>query len=173
MTEAQVLVATHEGILQIRVLGRATFKVSHDLREFALKLFQEKPADPRKACSSIIIDLSACEGMDSTFMGVMAMIGLERYDTVDLLIVNANASHRQLLDSIGVSLIWTYAKETVSDVSWESLCEAAVGAVDMSAVSGTVLAAHKALMDLTPENVPKFKDVVELLSAEIENSEHE
>jgi len=164
MAEAQILVAKQEGCVQIRVLGRATFKISQDLRDFGAGVLQEN-------VSSIIVDLSECQGMDSTFLGVLAMIGLQGRDTAGLVIVNADEAHRGLLESIGLSRIWTFAEKPVRNVTWRSLCEAAVGAVDMKSVGETVLAAHRTLMDLAPENVPKFRDVVALLASEMESSD--
>ncbi len=160
MVEAQILVASQGGVVQVRVVGRATFKISHALRAFAQQAFGQDT-------SSIIVDLSACQGMDSTFMGVLAMIGLEGRGRCQLLIVNASAAHVELLDSIGVSRLWQFVGEPVADVTWTTLCEAASGATDVGEAAPTILEAHRALMELTPENIPKFKNVVDLLAAEM------
>ncbi len=164
MAEAQILVARRGGIVVIRVLGRATFKVSRDLREYGVRVIQED-------ATSVIVDLSECKGMDSTFIGVLAMIGLEGHDKVELVIVNANDAHRRLLESIGVSRLWKFTEEPVPDVDWKSLCVAASGAADIKSLGSTVMDAHQTLMDLDPQNVPKFKDVVELLTAEMGENE--
>ena len=166
MAEAKILVAQKEGIVQIRVVGRATFKISRSLREYAIGAV-------RKGITSLTVDLSECQGMDSTFIGVLAMIGLEANTDTELVIVNARESHRKLLSSIGVARLWHFTEEPVADVNWKSLCEAAGGVADMQKLGPTVIAAHKTLMDLEPENVPKFKDVVDMLSAETEENETE
>lgn len=160
MSEAHILVASRDNVAAIRVIGRATFKVSRDLRAFCLKHL-------KKGVRSIIVDLSECQTMDSTFMGVLAMAGLQGRDRVQLLIVNASQTHRDLLDGIGVSKVWTYADTPVEDVNWTTLCKAAAGVTAMGDVAPTMLAAHETLMHLDPANIPKFKDVVDMLSAEI------
>jgi len=166
MIEAQVLIARQGDTVGIRVLGRATFKIARELRTFGMSMLEEQ-------VSRIIVDLSECQGMDSTFIGVLAMIALQGRGKTATVVVNATAAHRELLDSIGVSRLCSFAEKPVEDVTWESLCEATAGAVDMSGAASTVLAAHITLMDLDPANVPKFRDVVELLSAEVESSEKE
>lgn len=160
MSEAQILVARQAGVVQIRVCGRATFKISRDLREFGTKVLED-------GSDAIIVDLSDCQGMDSTFIGVLAMIGLEGRGGTELVVVNASDAHRKLLDSIGVSKIIRFARERVPEVTWQNLCEGAASAVDIESVGPVVLAAHEALVNLDPRNVPKFKDVVELLTTEM------
>ena len=160
MPEAQVLAAMQEGVVQLRVVGRATFKISQHLRDFAINAIEE-------GVSEIIVELSGCQGMDSTFMGVLAMIGLEGRGSTDVVFVNVSDQHRRLLDSIGVSRLFRFSKKRVRATDWRSICEAADGAYTGSDVAATVLEAHRALMELDPANVPKFKDVVSMLSDEI------
>lgn len=163
MSEAQILVAKSSQLVQIRVIGRATFKVSRELREFGLRVV-------RDGIRSLIIDLSQCRGMDSTFMGVLAMIGLEAKDhkNTNLVIVNAGQQQRKLLESIGVSRLFEFAEKDMDQVTWKNLVEAAAEVADMGDVADTILNAHQTLMDISPDNVPKFKDVVEMLAHEVE-----
>ena len=164
MSEAHILVATQQGVAVLRVVGRATFKISRDLRDFA----SARMAD---GVQSIVVDLSECVTMDSTFMGVLAMIGIQGRDRLHLVLVNADEENRELLDGIGVSRVWTYADEPVPDGGWMMLCKAAAGAADnMGALAPTMLEAHRTLMDLDPANVPRFRDVVELLGSEVNTS---
>lgn len=161
MNEAKVLAANKEGVVQIRVVGRATFKISRELREYILQTLDD-------GVYSVIIDLSECNGMDSTFMGVMAMIGLESKGKASVLVVNASEKLRSLLDSIGVSRLVEYTEKDMEEGDWKNLCAAAVERDDMKKVAPTIRDAHKTLMELTPENIPKFQNVVEMLSEELE-----
>lgn len=164
MPEAQVLAATHEGVVQLRVVGRATFKISQRLRDFAIRAIEG-------GASEIIVEFSGCQGMDSTFMGVLAMIGLEGRGRTDIVFVNVGDLHRRLLDSIGVSRLFRFSQKRVCTTDWRSICEAAEGAYSGSDVTATVLEAHKTLMELDPANVPKFRDVVSMLSDELRETE--
>ena len=165
MSDAQVLVARHEKVVQIRVIGRATFKVSRELREYGLHVI-------RDGIGSLIIDLSQCRGMDSTFMGVLAMMGLEARGKAHLVIVNAGDQLRNLLESIGVSRLFEFAEKDMDKVTWQNLVEAAAEVTNMGDVADTILDAHQTLMDLSPENVPKFKDVVDMLSHDLAEQKH-
>ncbi|MFW5996786.1 MAG: STAS domain-containing protein [Verrucomicrobiota bacterium] len=162
MNDAKILAANKEGVVQIRVIGRATFKISRELREYIIQTLND-------GVCSVIIDLSECDGMDSTFMGVMAMIGLEAKGKASVLVVNAGEKLRNLLDSIGVSRLVEYMEKDMAEGNWHNLCEAAAERDDMKQVAPTVRDAHKTLMELSPENIPKFQNVVEMLSEELEN----
>jgi anti-anti-sigma regulatory factor len=160
MPEAQVLVARQGDCVQVRVLGRATFKISQGLGEFGSRAIKEGAA-------RMVIELSACQGLDSTFMGVLAMLGLEARGRTQLVVVNASEQHRRLLAGIGVARLFAFAQEPVPATDWRSLCEAAAGAVRSAQVAGVVLAAHQTLMELDPANVPVFKDVVQYLKEDL------
>ncbi len=165
MAEAQILVARQGDVVQVRVIGRATFKISRELREYGLRVIRE-------GIKSFILDFSECRGMDSTFMGVLAMIGLEARNQTVVVIVNADEQHRRLLDGIGISRLFEFAEQPVENNAWKNLCKAAANVGDMQEMAGTIVEAHKTLMDVSPDNVPKFKDVVEMLSAEVNKAEH-
>jgi len=160
MPEAQILVARQGRVVQIRVIGRATFKISRELREYGISMIHQ-------GAGNLIVDLSSCQGMDSTFMGVLAMIGLAaRRENAVVTMVNAGEHHRRLLDGIGISRLFQFTDEEVPEVTWQSLCRAAAGAAAPGPVADTIVEAHRTLMQVTPENVPRFKDVVEMLTGE-------
>jgi len=143
------------------VIGRATFKISRELREYALKRLRE-------GAVSITFDLSECRGMDSTFMGVLAMLGLQARGKAAIIIVNASEHHRELLDGIGISRLFQFSDEAIPEVNWHNLCGAATAVRDMGQLADTILDAHKTLMNVSADNVPKFKDVVDMLSTELD-----
>ena len=66
-----------------------------------------------------------------------------------------------------MSRLFRFSRKRVCATDWRSICEAAEGAYSGSDVTETVLEAHKALMELDPANVPRFKDVVSMLSDEV------
>ncbi len=160
MTEAQILVGTLGPVSVARLIGRTTFKVSQELREFGMKAVRDKAA-------SIIFELSECDSVDSTILGVVAMIGLEGRNTTELVMINARPSVRAQLEGVGLARLCRFAEQQIEDVSWQNLCQAAAGAVSMGAVSNLILEAHQTLMNIDPENIPKFKDVVDLLGGEL------
>ena len=163
MPDAEVLAASHGRIAQLRVIGRATFKISQNTKEFCLRSIGG-------GAGQLIIDFSECLAMDSTFMGVLAMVGLECAEKkCDIVFVNADAHLRGLLENLGIDGLFRFSQQKVAEVSFTSLCSAAGQAADMSQVADTVLEAHKTLMQVAPANVPRFKNVVDMLSADIEH----
>jgi len=163
MPEEKIVVAREGDVALVRIAGRATFKISRNLREFGMMAVRE-------GCAAFIVDLEQCTAMDSTVMGVFAMIGLEGRSSTDLIIINATELHRRLLDGIGLGKIWRYAARPTTNATWRDLTEATAATTEMADVAPTVLAAHRALMQLKPENVPVFRDVVDMLSAEMDEN---
>lgn len=161
--ESKLLFARHCGVVLFQIIGRGTYKITPGFR----KCCEEQLLDP--TTSGVTIDLSQCESMDSTFLGIMVMIGIKTKGKIPLLVVNAKPSHRELLDGIGVSRVWRFVDNPVPELTWHYLAHATAGAVkNMTEMAPLVLEAHQALMELEPGNVPKFKDVVELLKNELE-----
>lgn len=160
MADGEIQVARKGGIVVFRVIGRATFKLSRDLREYSGRTID-------KTCQGVIFDLASCGTMDSTFMGVLAMIGIQGRGRISLVIVNASPEVRELMDGIGLSKVWTYANDPVPEVTWRCLCKASAEVADMAKLGQTVLAAHQTLMALDEQNIPKFHGLVELLSKEV------
>ncbi|NOY82808.1 MAG: STAS domain-containing protein [Kiritimatiellaeota bacterium] len=164
MAEAKLLAARTDDQAVIRIQGRATFKVAQPLRDYGMKVLD-------CGIRRLVLDLAECEAMDSTFMGVIAMIGLAARKRVQVVVANAGEHNRKLLDGIGVSKLVAFARQSTADARSVSL-EAVPSETSEKGISGeTLLEAHEVLMDLDETNIPKFRDVVELLRREMEQNE--
>ena len=164
--EAEIQVAKSGPIAQLRIVGRATFKISRPLREFCIPAIQG-------GLKRLILDFSGCQGLDSTFMGTLSQIGLEARNRCDMVLINTTPSHRSLLDGLGILFLFRLVDEAVPEVNWRTLCSAADQSVEIKDVAGTVLAAHQTLMEVNPDNIPKFKNVVEMMVTEVEQLKKE
>ena len=160
--ESKILVAKQGNVAQIRATGRASFKLCSDLREFCSRAM-------RQGVKWLIFDLSECTAMDSTFMGTLAGLGLEGRGRCDVVLVNITEANRHLLDGLGITRLFQFRVTPKAEIDWNTLCSAVDGesAQDMAKAAPTVLAAHQTLMQADAGNIPKFKSVVEMLSAEI------
>ncbi len=67
---AKMTVMVSEQLACIRIIGRANFTSSVDFKALADGLRQ-------KGCKRLVLDLSECALMDSTFLGVLAQLGLK------------------------------------------------------------------------------------------------
>jgi ABC-type transporter Mla MlaB component len=160
MKKADLLIAHNKGAYTIIVEGRANFDYGLPLRNFAKNLDNNFTA--------IAIDLRACLGMDSTFMGIMAMIGLKaQKNNVQVEILNADKNNRYLLEGLGLDKLFKFVDKDTCNICNEKI------APDESSCSllntaKTVVDAHKTLMDVDKKNVPKFEKVVEFAQQDVD-----
>jgi anti-anti-sigma factor len=169
----QLLVTVWEGSAYVHVLGRGSFRISTTLKRFGL-------AAAGAGCRRVVMDLAECGGMDSTFMGVVAGLSLRlrQRGEGEVLLVNLSSRLRDLLTTLGLDqVVKTHmAGATPSDVqavlaSCRPLADAAEPSDSRREVVKTMLEAHQHLVDLKPENRPKFKDVLTFLREDLEKDE--
>ena len=154
----------------IKIAGRANFTSSVDFKTLVHTLWQ-------KGYLHFVLDLTDCILMDSTFLGVLAGLGLKFSNvrngdssaTIELF--NPNPRILDLLENLGVAHLFTIVSGT--DPTTEKLVplEAAPSNPDRAEVSRTCLEAHKTLMEINPANVPKFKDVAQFLAEDLKKLE--
>ncbi|MFW5803101.1 MAG: STAS domain-containing protein [Verrucomicrobiota bacterium] len=165
-TESRLLGARTERVAGLRLIGRATFKLSGDLREFGMAAVRDK-------FEALILDFNDCTSVDSTILGVIAMIGLEGRGTTAIIAVNAKPSVRKQLEGVGLSKLLRFSDTDAEGLDWAGLCAAAAGSIETEDLADTMLEAHEALMNLDQRNIPVFRDVVELLKEQSKTSKPE
>ena len=170
MQNGELFISSRDGVYRIRVVGRATFECAPALRSLVGNLEQESFRQVR-------IDLSSCTWMDSTFMGVLAMIGLRaKKISAEAVIVNANAQNENLLCGLGLRKVFQFtAEESGSSEPGpgeeaKTASSAPASPADLDNAK-TVLAAHETLMDVDEENKRKFGNVVSMVRQEIRKKE--
>jgi len=166
---AKLLVFASDQLACVKITGRANFASSLDFKT----LIQELIA---KGFTCFVLDLTECVLMDSTFLGVLAGLGLKlstghnggsHGDAIQLM--NPNPRISELLENLGVLHLFRVVNGPV--------LQAANGASDPAAFAGVspsreevvtnCLEAHKILMALDPANIPKFKEVTQFLSEDL------
>lgn len=169
---ASLQVWVGDTVVCIKIAGRATFHISCDFKTLVLTLRQ-------KGHSRFILDLTGCQLMDSTFLGVMAGLGSAfsagrnggGSPTMELL--NPSGRILEMLDNLGISHFFCVVQEdaaapanlTPFDLS------SSPQAADKKTLSRTCLEAHRFLMEVNPANVPKFKDVTRFLEEDLKKME--
>lgn len=168
----KVWVAIHGRIALIRVEGRGSFRSSTALKEFGRSAIGA-------GCVKAVLDMSACVGMDSTFMGTLAGLAtrLRQRENGGMILFNLNPRVRGLIATLGLDRL-VEAYETGSTP--ESLRELAALSDRMRAldagssvrdeITRTMIEAHENLVSLTPENLPRFKDVLTYLREDLNRS---
>src|ERR1041385_2862618 len=116
---AKMLVSVGERFACVKVSGRANFTTSVDFKTLLNELL-------RRGYNSLVLDLTDCVLMDSTFLGVLSGFGLkvapgpagQPQGTLELF--NANPRIAELLESLGVLHLF---KMTQGDVKLPDKCE--------------------------------------------------
>lgn len=161
--DPSVLCALVEGgtVALVRIVGRGNFQNS-----FAFKQFAELVQGPGKP-HQFIIDLGQCPTMDSTFMGVLASVGIrqEKSGNGKLIVINANEQSTRLLKTLGLTHLLEVRHDQVGDLvhAEGALQPAQVGTVSRVEQICIMLEAHKQLIDLDNNNEVRFRSVVEMM----------
>jgi anti-anti-sigma regulatory factor len=147
----------------VKVEGRGSFLNSGNLKEFAREMLD-------RGYREFVIDLADCAMMDSTFMGTMASVALrlKEIGRGHLHIVHCGNRSQQLLSGLGLDQIF----DIHSDGSGAPECEALEQASKNNNSrkrdqAETMLAAHEALCEAAPENIFRFKDVLDFLRQDL------
>jgi len=153
-----------DDVIYIRVSGRATFECAADFRSFANEL-------TNLSFSSVKIDFSSCTWMDSTCMGVLAIIALcAKKKGVNLFAINISEQNRGLLCGLGLKKFFTFCDEPFpGDLErFDFAAKNDDGGNSVKQNAHTILDAHKTLMDVDEANVKKFGKVVDLVQRDLD-----
>jgi anti-anti-sigma factor len=158
-----VMVGNHCCCLKIE--GRANFNSSVDFK----RVINELRA---RGFQDFIIELSGCTLMDSTFLGVLTGFGLQmnpeaRPGAGGIELLNPNARIAELLENLGVLHLFKISQGPLQPpASSETVAHSPVSP-SQEEVTRTCLEAHRTLMAVNPENVPRFKDVAQFLAEDL------
>jgi anti-sigma B factor antagonist len=167
---ATILVATVDSTVCVKLEGRANFASSVDFKRLVTDL---REAGKEK----FVVDLSACQIMDSTFLGMLAGLGM-RLSSEDLPpaerpieLLNPSERVADLIDNLGVTNLFHIVHgENTADIQYTA-AETEGDKPTKLELSRNCLEAHEILMDLNPDNVAKFKDVAKFFAEEVKRAE--
>jgi anti-sigma B factor antagonist len=152
-----------EGYACIRIIGRANFTASVDFKALGDEL-------EGKGCKCLVLDLSECVLMDSTFLGVLAGLGLKlssgKGDKARRGVELFNPGPRivELLETLGVLHLFQVTQGSITPPGPTQPVEHTPAEPSKAEVARTCIEAHQTLMDLNPANAAKFKDVAQFLA---------
>ena len=164
-----------DNLVCVKVAGRANFSGSVDLKTLVSAMWE-------KGYHHFVLDLTECLLMDSTFLGVLAGLGLKfNHNTQTSATVSGNANGNgnhaiellnpsvriaDLLENLGITHLFDITRGQLTTECLTKL-DHAPSTADRRQVQQTCLDAHRTLMDVNPANVPKFKDVAQFLAEDI------
>src|SRR5262245_34826671 len=163
---ARMLVSVGEKCACVKIAGRANFTSSMDFKTLLNELLQ-------KNYNYLVLDLTDCVLMDSTFLGVLAGFGLRmngpQADKVErtLELFNPNLRISELLENLGVLHLFKVTQGDLVLPEKTRPQDHAPAASTHEEVTRTCLEAHETLMDIHPDNVSRFKDVARFLAEDL------
>jgi anti-anti-sigma factor len=176
MTEAvasggNLLVAVQSTFALIKVSGKATFKLAPSLKRFCMRALEQ-------GCHDIIFEMEECQGMDSTFMGVLAGVAIhpgEEHD-VHVVVMNLTPRTHDMLTTLGLERVLECHEQDDPQPQLKARLAEALHLEgleqenDRSLSLTTMLQAHQHLVDVDPENMIRFRDVLTYLDQEVQQN---
>lgn len=148
----------------IRVAGRGSFKVAAPLKQFIAQVSSQRPI------ATVVIDLKGCIGMDSTFMGVLAGLSgrLSKADQT-LELINLSAKNAELLKTLGVDQVLSFYENAHGhQLSGQETEAVPTNQASKKEMAETALQAHEKLVQISEENQPRFKRVIDFLKEDVD-----
>jgi anti-sigma B factor antagonist len=161
--ESSIQVGVNGPAVWVRVAGRGSFLNSGGVKEFAREMVN-------RGYREFVFDLQDCEMMDSTFMGTMAGMALRLKELGQgrLHVVHCGQRSRDLLSGLGLDQIFDIHANGAAAPQCDLLANGAkTEKSEKREQAGTMLAAHEALCEAAPENLTRFKDVLEYLKQDL------
>ena len=164
-TSLSVCVRDH--VACVRVTGRANFTSSVDFR----KLLQQLRDD---GCTEIVLDLTECALMDSTFLGVLASAACKceasRHNGHGCIIELYHPTERvlELLDNLGVLNLFKILNDVPQLGAYKRVNPSDSTRTDLNR---TCFEAHQALMKTSEENARRFKDATDFFEKNLREDE--
>jgi anti-sigma B factor antagonist len=163
--DSSIQVGVRGPTVWVKVEGKGSFLNSGNLKEFSREMLD-------RGYREFVVDLADCAMMDSTFMGTMASVALRLKELGHghLHIVHCGNRSQQLLSGLGLDQIFDIHRDGASSPECEALEQATKEQSSNSRKmeqAETMLEAHEALCEAAPENIFRFKDVLDFLRQDL------
>jgi anti-anti-sigma regulatory factor len=169
---SKMLVLAGEKFACVKIVGRGDFTNSvefttliRELRQMGLHYF--------------VLDLTECTLLDSTFLGVLAGLGLQiaqgQADHCDegLELLNANARITELLECLGVIQLFKMKHGQVNNAEQTHSVPHTAVTPTKEETTRACLEAHRTLMEVNPANAARFRDVAQFLAEDLKRIKKE
>ncbi|HYR21960.1 MAG TPA: STAS domain-containing protein [Chthoniobacterales bacterium] len=162
--QSSILVGVNGPAVWVRVEGKGNFLNSGSLKQFAQEMVN-------RGYREFFFDLEHCAMMDSTFMGTMAAVALRLKELGQghLHVIHCGDRSRDLLSGLGLDQIFEIRSNGAVAPECEKMMENARDGAETEKKerAETMLEAHEALCEAAPENVSRFKDVLDYLKQDL------
>lgn len=165
--ETQFLVNPYEDPVVVKISGKASFQNSSPVKSLFDRLLNQGK-------SRFVIDFQKCTGMDSTFLGILAGLGInlmKRGNNGSVVLCRLSSRNLELIQNLGLHRLLTVdSGEAETDLLDKGKLEAVGAPGRLSEVENArlVLQAHENLVEIDASNKTKFQDVISFLKNQIE-----
>ncbi|HEY3861209.1 MAG TPA: STAS domain-containing protein [Verrucomicrobiae bacterium] len=164
---AKLMVAVCDRVVFIKVIGRADFNLSVDLK----KLFSELWAHGFRR---FVLETGQCQMMDSTFFGTLSDFALKSSaaggpQAFPLEIINPGARIIETMETLGIAHLFKIT--LCPDVPAVDFQPHQAGDKSKAEVARNCWEAHMTLMGLKAENIERFKDVAQFMAEDLKRLE--
>ena len=161
--------------VHVRIVGRGTFQNGQPLRRYAMELLG-------RGSNEFFVDLNQCQGMDSTFLGVLAGIGLRLSQSGHngkVHVVNVSARNIELLQTLGLDRLFdvnlvgrdrthhAFPSENTFQMLPDSDLVDTSKSLNKRDTANFMLESHNNLVKADPRNAPKFQDLTKFLREKV------
>lgn len=164
VSRGSVDLAVSGGAMYVKVSGLATMNNGLALREVAVQMIGQ-------GFSDVVVDLLDCTGMDSTFMGTLAGVTfyVPESHRPNVMVINASAHNRKLLESIGLAAFLQIRDEPVPMPKLEMQRLRNGFANDTEKLLFTQQA-HETLIEMDKRNLARFGSFLQALKEDLERA---
>ena len=171
-TECPILIGIFDGFSWIRCEGKGSFLNSPTLKAFGLERIAAGE-------NCFVVDLAACTGMDSTFMGTLAGLAtrLSAHSGAVLQIADAGERNRHSLEDLGLDFLIDIEPKKAAWLNTIDSIRQNLQPPHPIRIQGQiqqamhVLDAHKIHSNTNEKNQRSFNNVVTLLESELETKQ--
>jgi len=139
----------------VRIQGKANYLNCAPLGEFFDRMLS-------RGAEEFVVDFTDCEGMDSTFLGILAGTALELRKSQpggNFILQGISGRNLDLIRNLGLHRILT-----VAEGSLEGTSRSLESVESKPAASKLLLKAHRSLVQADDANQSRFQDVIDFLS---------
>jgi anti-anti-sigma factor len=159
MPSGHILFAIHNGTYVLKFTGEVRAPMCATLDNFLERMFGDEEI------SSILIDLTQTEYIDSTALGLIAKaaVFLQMHNHRKPIILSTNQDITRILESMGFDQVFIILACECQEKCLDELPEVEPSEQEMME---KVISAHRVLMGLSEQNQETFKSLVDALEQE-------
>lgn len=165
--DSQFLVNPYEDPVILKINGKASFTNATPVKELFDRLSEQ-------GRDHFVIDFQHCSGMDSTFLGILAGLGIKlmkKEPKGSVVLCRLGARNRELIQNLGLHRILTVddgEEAAKMEASGDGMEEVKKGEKQSEVENARlVLQAHENLLEVDDSNKTKFQDVIAFLKNQV------